>query len=78
MIASCEDGTGLPTRKDLPGLKRSPYPHDYAVGDVGYLDYDSQLGAYIFTPKPGAELPKVLAHYQPISLGEAVVQVATR
>ena len=78
VIASYEDGTGLPTREDLPGLKRSPYPHDYAVGEIGYLDYDSQLGAYIFTPKLGADLPKVLAHYQPFTLGEAMVQVAKR
>ena len=78
VIAAYEDGTGLPTRQDLPTIKASPYPHDYAVGDCGFLNYDSQLGAYIFTPKPGADLPKVLAHYQPLSLGEAVVQLANR
>jgi hypothetical protein len=48
------------------------------VGDCGYLDYDSQLGAYIFTQKPGADLPKALANYRPLSLAEAVVKMANR
>ena len=78
VIAAYEDGTGLPTRQDLPTLKAAQYPHDYAVGDCGYLNYDSQLGAYIFTQKPGADLPKVLAHYRPMVLGEATVRVADR
>ncbi|HML39852.1 MAG TPA: hypothetical protein PKD23_04145 [Bellilinea sp.] len=78
VIAAYEDGTGLPTRQDLPTIKSSSYPHDYAVGDVGYLDYDSQVGAYIFTPKPGADLPKALAHYRTLALGEAMVRVASR
>lgn len=78
VIAAYEDGTGLPTRQDLPAIKAAQYPHDYAVGDCGYLNYDSQLGAYIFTQKPGADLPKVLAHYRPLALGEATVRVADR
>lgn len=78
VIAAYEDGTGLPTRQDLPTIKASPYPHDYAVGDCGYLNYDSQLGAYIFTQKPGADLPKALALYRPLTLGEATVRVADR
>ena len=78
VIAAYEDGTGLPTRQDLPGTKPSSYPHDYTVGDCGYLDYDNQLGMYIFTPKPGADLPKVLARYRPVALAEALVQVAAR
>lgn len=78
VVASYEDGTGLPTRSDLPAQSRGAYPHDYLVGDCGYLDYDSQLCAYIFTPKPDAELPKALAQAPALSLGEAVVQVAKR
>jgi len=78
VIAAYEDGTGLPTRQDLPVLKAASYPHDYAVGDCGYLNYDSQLGAYIFTQKPGADLPKALAHYRTLALGEATVRVAGR
>jgi len=78
VIAAYEDGTGIPTRQDLPTLKAAQYPHDYAVSDCGYLNYDSQLGAYIFTQKPGADLPKALAHYRPLMLGEATVRVAGR
>jgi hypothetical protein len=78
VIAAYDDGTGLPTRQDLPTIKATQYPHDYAVGDCGYLNYDSQLGAYIFTQKPGADLPKVLANYRPLSLAEATVKVANR
>jgi len=78
VIAAYEDGTGLPTRQDLPAIKAAQHPHDYTVGDCGYLNYDSQLGAYIFTQKPGADLPKVLAHYSPLALGEATVRVADR
>jgi len=78
VIAAYEDGTGIPTRQDLPTLKAAQYPHDYAVSDCGYLNYDSQLGAYIFTQKPGADLPKALAHYRTLALGEATVRVAGR
>ncbi len=62
----------------MPNLNPSTHPHDYALGDAGYLDYDGQVGAFIFTPKPGADLPKALAHYQELSLAEAVVNAATR
>ena len=78
VIAAYQDGTGLPTRQDLPNLRPSASPHDYAVGDTGYLDYDGQVGAFIFTHRPGADLPKALAHYQELSLAEAVVNVAAR
>ena len=78
IIAAYEDGTSLPTRQDLPDTKPSLYPHDYLVGDCGYLDYDNQLGMYIFTPKPSSDPPKVLARYRPVALAEALVQVAAR
>lgn len=78
VIASYADGTGLPTRSDLPPIGRGEYPHDYTVGNCGYLNYDSALGAYIFTPKPGAALPKVLANYRPLTLAEAEIHAGKR
>jgi hypothetical protein len=49
-----KDGSGLPAREDLgQELTRAVYPYDYAVGKAGFLNYDSELGAYLFTAKVG-------------------------
>ncbi len=55
IVAACGGGTSLPNRQNITGTNASKYPHDY-------LDYDSQRGIYIFSPKPGARLPEMLAH----------------
>ena len=78
VIASHNDGTGLPTRSDLPPLDRGDSPHDYNVGSSGYLDYDSALGAYLFTPKTGEAQPKVLANNRPLTLAVAEIRPEQR
>ena len=66
VIAASKDGSGLPAREDLgQELTRAAYPYDYAVGKAGFLNYDSELGAYLFTVKVGEKLPPVLANYRP-------------
>ena len=58
VIAAYKDGSGLPSREDFgQELTRAAYPYDYAVGKAGFLKYDSELGAYLFTPKPGEKPP---------------------
>ncbi|MRR32490.1 hypothetical protein EG834_19680 [bacterium] len=48
IIAAYKDGSGLPAREDLgQTLARAAYPYDYAVGTSGFLNYDSDLGAYL-------------------------------
>ncbi len=71
---------GVPSQYDLGVLRRTDYPHDYAVGDpaVGYIDYDRMSGQYIFTPHPGQKLPKVLENYKVLQLAVAVIDVAAR
>ena len=72
VIAAYKDGSGLPAREDLgQELTRAAYPYDYAVGKAGFLKYDSELGAYLFTAKPGEKLPQVLANYRPLVPGRS-------
>jgi hypothetical protein len=79
VIAAYKDGSGLPSREDLgQELIRAAYPYDYAVGKAGFLKYDSELGAYLFTAKPGEKLPPVLANYRPLALAEAILDVQDR
>ncbi len=79
VIAAYKDGSGLPAREDLgQELTRATYPYDYAVGKAGYLNYDSELGAYLFIAKPGEKLPQVLANYRPLTLAEATLDVEQR
>ena len=79
IIASYQDGSGLPTREDLgQELTRASYPYDYAVGKAGFLNYSSELSAYLFTAKPGEKLPLVLVNYQPLVLAEAALDVQER
>lgn len=77
VLAGYEDGTGLPTIRDIGKLERTSYPHDFTVGDnLGYLDYTG--GHYIFIPNPGKRLPKVLEEYKTLRLGVARIDTATR
>ena len=79
VIASYQDGSGLPARSDLgQELTKAAYPYDYAVGRAGYLKYDADTGAYLFTAKPGEKLPPVIANYQPLTLAEAILDVQER
>ncbi len=79
IIAAYKDGSGLPAREDLgAALDRAAYPYDYIVGSFGFLKYDSELGAYLFTAKEGAKLPPVLAKYRRITLGEATLDAEMR
>jgi hypothetical protein len=79
VIAAYKDGSGLPAREDLgQELTRAAYPYDYAVGKAGFLNYDSELGAYLFITKPGEKLPTVLANYRPLTLAEATLDVEQR
>ncbi len=79
IIAAYKDCSGLPAREDLgQELTRAAYPYDYAVGKAGFLKYDSELGAYLFTAKSGEKLPQVLANYRVLSLGEAILDVKDR
>jgi len=79
VIAAYKDGSGLPSRTDLgQELTRAAYPYDYAVGKAGFLKYDSELGAYLFTAKSGEKLPSVLTNYRPLTLAEANLDVQDR
>jgi hypothetical protein len=79
IIAGCKDGSGLLTREDFGReLTRAAYPYDYEVGKAGFLKYDSELGAYLFTAKSGEKLPQILANYRTLSLGEAFLDVKDR
>jgi len=79
IIAAYKDGSGLPAREDFgQELTRAAYPYDYAVGKAGFLNYDSELGAYLFTAKSGEKLPQVLANYRVLTLGEAILDVKDR
>ena len=79
VIAAYKDGSGLPTREDLgQALARAAYPYDYAVGNSGFLNYDSELGAYLYIAEPGVKQPDVISHYQPLSLAEAELIVQER
>ncbi|HAD06932.1 MAG TPA: hypothetical protein DCE76_07205, partial [Anaerolineaceae bacterium] len=44
----------------------------------GFLKYESELGAYLFTAKEGAKLPQILAKYRRLTLGEATLDAETR
>jgi len=79
VIAAYKDGSGLPAREDLGhALARAAYPYDYAVGNSGFLNYDSEIGAYLYTAKPGVKQPEVITRYQPLSLAEAELIVQER
>jgi hypothetical protein len=79
VIAAYKDGSGLPAREDLgQELTRATYPYDYAVGKAGFLNYDSELGAYLFIAKTGEKLPQVLANYRSLTLAEATLDVEQR
>jgi hypothetical protein len=79
VIAAYKDGSGLPAREDLgQALARAAFPYDYAVGNAGFLNYDSELGAYLYIAKPGVKLPEVISRYQPLSLAEAELIVQER
>ncbi len=79
IIAAYKDGSGLPSREDFgQELTGAAYPYDYAVGKAGFLKYDSELGAYLFTAKSGEKLPQVLVNYRTLSLGEAILYVQNR
>lgn len=79
VVAAYKDGSGLPSREDFgQELTRAAYPYDYVVARAGFLKYDSELGAYLFTPKPGEKLPAVLNDYRPLSLAEAALHVQER
>lgn len=79
VIAAYKDGSGLPAREDFEqALSRAAYPYDYAVGNTGFLNYDSDLGAYLYIAKPGVKQPEVISHYQPLSLAEAELVVQQR
>ncbi|MDD5369323.1 MAG: hypothetical protein PHQ40_09565 [Anaerolineaceae bacterium] len=79
VIAAYKDGSGLPSREDFgQELTRAAYPYDYAVGKAGFLKYDSELSAYLFTPKPGETPSPVLAGYRPLVLAEATLHVQER
>ena len=57
VIAAYKDGSGLAAREDLgQALARAAYPYDYAVGNAGFLNYDSELGAYLYSAKLGVML----------------------
>src|SRR5512143_1863176 len=79
VIAAYKDGSGLPSKEDFgQELTRAAYPYDYAVGKAGFLKYDSELGAYLFTPKPGEKPPLILTEYRPLTLADAVFQAQER
>ena len=79
VIAAYKDGSGLPAREDLgQALARASYPYDYAVGNAGFLNYDSDLGAYLYIAKPGAKQPEVISSYRTLSLAEAVFDINQR
>jgi len=65
VVAAYKDGSGLPCKDDFgKDLTRAAFPYDYAVGKAGFLKYDSELGAYLFTAKSDEKLPQVLANYR--------------
>ncbi len=78
VIAAYKDGTGLPAREDLGELGRAVYPYEYTVGSFGFLKYDRDLGAYLFTAKPDAKLPPVLTKYKKLALAEAELDATAR
>ncbi len=79
IIATYKDGSGLPAREDLgQELAKTAYPYDYAVEKAGFLKYDSELGAYLFTAKSGEKLPPMLANYRPLTLAEATLDFQDR
>ncbi len=79
VISASSNEYGLPGREDLgPGLVRASYPFDYAVGRAGFLKYDPELGAYIFTANENEKLPAVLTAYKPLTLAEAELSIAER
>ncbi len=79
IIAANRNEFGLLCREDLgPGLVRAPYPFDYAVGRAGFLKYDPEITAYVFTARENEKLPAVLAAYRPLVLAEANIEIAER
>ena len=79
IIAAYKDGSGLPAREDLgQELAKAAYPYDYAVGKAGFLKYDSELGAYLFTSKSDEKPPSLIANYRPLTLAEATLDFQDR
>jgi len=79
VIASYKDGSGLPDREDFGiAITRASHPYDYAVGEVGFLNYDSALGAYLFNPREGAKLPPALTKYKTLTLAKATLDISRR
>ncbi len=79
ILISAGNGVNLPSRESLGAeITRCGYAHAYQIGSFGYLDYDMDTQAYIFTPKPDAKLPKALENYKPLKLVEAMIDEAAR
>lgn len=83
VIAGYKAEFGLPTRDMLVSNSSrltmySSSGHDYLVGNVGFLDYDSHSGHYIFSLNQGSELPEALHNYRHLRLGEASIDQAKR
>ena len=79
IIAAYKDGSGLPCKDDFGNdLTRAAFPYDYAVGKSGFLKYDPELGAYLFTATGDGKLPQILANYRPLGLAEAILDVQGR
>jgi len=54
------------------------YPYDYAIGNADFLNYDLELGAYLYIAKSGVKQPEVILCYQPLTLAEAELIVHQR
>lgn len=79
VIDSYHSGLGLPSKDDLgEPVTRAAYPHDYALGPYGWLDYDRDSGLYVFVQNPDSELLPALQSYQALRLAESVVDAAAR
>lgn len=79
LVDACKSACGLPSKDELGmALRRGPYPYDFQLGDLGYLDYERDSGMYRYIARPGTELPPALQDYKPLTLAEAVLNPATR
>jgi len=79
LVDSSHTGLCLPCKEDLgERIVRALYPHDYQVGDKGFLDYDRDTGMYIYTAKPGGAIPAILAKCPKLVLGEAIVDIPSK
>ena len=78
VVESYRSDLGLPIRDQLGPLSRASFPHDYAVGTFGWLDYARDNGMYVFTPNPGSDLPPALKDYKILTLTEATIHSANK